>query len=507
MKRMKKLAGIVLAMVMVLSMSLTAFAADITIDDAGVEGASYSAFKLLNATDGGEGKFAYTVNTRYQTALQTVTGATEDADIVAYIGALDATGIRNFADAVYAQVKSLDADYTTTSNKFEGVDQGYYLIVETEIGTSPDGEGSDTYSLVMLDTAGNESITVETKEDVPTVDKQVEEINDSTTDVATWGESADYDIGDTINYKITGTVSSKYADYESYFYSFEDTMSEGLTLNQGSIVIMIGDVNVTEQFDVTTTAQSFIAKSNLKELAGVTVTADTEIIVTYTATLNDKAVSGTAGNTNEVVLKYENDPYHEGDGNPTTPDEPDEPGETPKDINIVFTFDTIVNKVDKDGAALAGAGFTLYKYDADAESADKWVAVGSEITGVTTFNFLGLDVGKYKLVETTVPAGYNKADDVEFSIEGVYDNTKDPVELTGLVVKDATGTTISDAEGAAFTTELTPGEIKTDIVNTTGVELPSTGGIGTTIFYIVGGVLVLGAVVVLIARRRMSMED
>ena len=214
-------------------------------------------------------------------------------------------------------------------------------------------------------------------------------------------------------------------------------------------------------------------------------------------------MSGATGNKNEVILKYENDPYYKGDGDPDTPDEPEKPGETPKDINIVFTYDAIVNKVDDKDEPLEGAGFTLYKWVADENN---WVAVGDEITGVTTFTFEGLDVGKYKLVETTVPNGYNKAADIIFYVEATYDDTKDPVVLTDLVVKDEDGKVIS-GENLTFTADKTEGEVETDVVNKAGIELPSTGGMGTTIFYILGGALVVIAVVLLVTKKRMTTEE
>ena len=504
MKNMKKFASLLLAWVMLLAMTVTASAASITIEG-GASGSEYAAYKLLDAelpTEGDtSGKYNFSVNDKYLTALQEVTGKSTSDEIVDYIADLTDDEIRGFADAVYAKIKGLTPDYTTDDNVFDNVDMGYYLIAETKVGDT-----SDTYSLIMLDTAAaneDENITVTTKEDKPTVDKEVEEKNDSEGTSDIWGESADYDIGDTINYKITGTVSSKYEDYLSYYYSFSDTMDGGLTLNKDSIKVTINGVDVTEQFTIETTEHSFTATANLKELTGVTIEADTKIIVTYTATLNENAVSGAAGNKNEVILKYENDPYYKGDGDPDTPDEPEKPGETPKDINIVFTYDAIVNKVDDKDEPLEGAGFTLYKWVADENN---WVAVGDEITGVTTFTFEGLDVGKYKLVETTVPNGYNKAADIIFYVEATYDDTKDPVVLTDLVVKDEDGKVIS-GENLTFTADKTEGEVETDVVNKAGIELPSTGGMGTTIFYILGGALVVIAVVLLVTKKRMTTEE
>lgn len=479
MKKMRRIVSLVL--VMVFAMSANVFAANITMSG-GADSSVYVAYKVLNVTDGGDGKYAYTLNAKYEAALKEVTGKNNQKEIIAYIEALkdNAEGTRTFADTLYSKISTEDVDYTSENGSFSNVDQGYYLIAEKTLGSA-----QDTYSLVMLDTAGQTNITVNTKEGTPTVEKKVEEKNDSTGE-SSWGDSADYDVNDAINYKITGTVSSKYADYKSYYYSFGDTMDAGLTLNKDSIKVTINDTDVTSQFVIEKEDHEFTATANLKELTGVTIDANTKIIVTYTATLNENAVSGTVGNKNKVVLEYENNPYHKGDGNPTTPDKPENPGKTPEDVNIVFTYDVIVNKTDGQ-KPLEGAGFTLYKYN---NATENWVAVGKEIKDVTKFEFKKLDEGKYKLVETTVPDGYNKADDIEFEIVSTMDGTT----LTGLTVTPANN----------FTITLSSGTIETTVVNQSGAELPSTGGIGTTIFYVVGAILVVGAAVVLITRRRMD---
>lgn len=522
MKIMRKLLALVLAVMLVMSLATSALAVDITISE-GAEGSQYAAYKLLNVTTseaGEEGEeddnFAYTLNDKYTAVLQAVTGKETEEEIIAYIGEQTGDKTRTFADAVYAAitVAGLAADCTAAGNVFAGVDQGYYLIAETVTGNE-----ADTVSLVMLDTAGNNNITVKTKEDMPTVDKEVEEKNDSTGETA-WAESADHDLNEKINYRITGTVSDKYASYQSYYYSFTDTMSAGLTYNGDAKVYVVNGetkTEVTEQFVIApftkedTNETGFTATSNLKELTGVTVTADSLIVVEYTCTLNENAVIGAEGNPNKIVLEYENNPYHEADGdkNPTTPNEPEKPGKTPEDICIVFTFETVVNKVDAEGEALKGAGFTLYKWIADeSEAGGAWVQIGEEIVGddLTKFEFKRLDAGKYKLVETTIPAGYNKAEDVEFEIVAAYTEiagTDGDMELTGLqVVKGEE--ILSEGEEASFSVAVTEGTVSTDIVNKSGVELPSTGGIGTTIFYVLGGILVLAAVVLLVTKKRMA---
>lgn len=481
MKKLKKLFAILIAMVAVLAMGTTVFAADITING-GAEGSEYAAYKLLNATDGGEGKIAYTVNEKYADALQEVTGKEAEQDIVAYIADLDAEGIRQFADSVYAKVAEQDADYTTATDEFAGIDQGYYLIVETKTG-----DDGDTYSLVMLDTAGKDAVTVTTKEEVPSLEKKVKETNDSTGNVTDWQDGADYDIGDAVPFKLTGTLPvNTYANYKTYYYSFKDTLSAGLTLDETSIVVKVDDTVLdASNYTVVVNGSSFeIQFEDLKQIAAVN--GNSVITAEYNAVLNENAVIGVEGNPNVATLEYSNNPYGEGTG------------ETPEDKVVVFTYEVTANKVDGDGNALEGAGFTLYKWDA-ATSA--YVAVDDEITGVTRFEFTGVDAGQYKLVETTVPDGYNKAEDLIFTVEAVYDTESDDPQLTDLTVKDENGTVIS-GDTLTFTAVLASGTVTTDVVNQSGVELPSTGGIGTKIFYTVGAILMIAAAVLLITRKR-----
>lgn len=536
---MKKFFSILLALALILSMSSVAMAASITISG-GADGSIYAAYKLLGATDGGDGKFAYTLNDTYSAILKSVTGKNTQSEIVAYIGTLDASGIRAFSDAVYEAIiaadPAIEADYTSVDGAFVDVAQGYYLIAETEVG-----DAEDTFSLVMLDTAGENNITVNTKEDKPTIIKKVLEKNDST-NYNEWGDSADHDIGDVVQYRITGTISSKYANYSSYYYSITDEMVKGLTYNEDAKIYVLNgseEHEVTEYFKITlisneeTELAGFRAECNLKELDvacdDFTITAATKIQVRYTVILNENAVKGPEGNENYVYLEYETNPYLKSDGNVRTPDRPggdfnedgeqpgegeqpgdDEdtavPGKTPVDINIVFTIDAIVNKVDESGKALGGAGFTLFKW-IKTDEAEGWQQIGEELSGTTTFTFEGLDSGIYKLVETTIPEGYNECDDVEFEVACVYDKTVDPPAMTALTVLDKDGEDISTGDDALFSATLALGQISTNVVNKSGAELPETGGIGTHIFYIIGAVLVLGTVVLLIAKKRMRVEE
>lgn len=483
MKKKKNLLATLAVFVMVLAMGMTTFAADITISG-GAQGSEYAAYKLLNVTDGGEGKFAYTINAKYESALKEVTGKTQEREIIDYISSFDAAQTRQFADAMYGKVKDLEADYTTANDKFTGVEQGYYLIVETKTGND-----ADAYSLVMLDTAGNDEVNVTTKEDKPELVKKVKEKNDSTGEVTDWQDGADYDIGDKVPFQLTGTVEAKYDNYETYYYAFHDTLSKGLTFNN-DVKVYVDGTEISDGYRVVTDAAELENGETFKvvfdNLKVTPAHAGSKIVVEYTATLNEDAVIGDEGNPNTAKLEYSNNPY--GDGT----------GETPEDKVTVFTYKLVANKVDKDGKALEGAGFTLYKYD--AKKAD-YVAVKDEITGVTQFTFAGLDAGQYKLVETTVPAGYNKADDFEFTIKAEYDTNSNDPKLKKLVVVDKDGKEITE-----ITINLAEGTASTNIVNLSGTELPSTGGIGTKIFYTVGAVLMIGAAVILISRKRTAQE-
>lgn len=521
---MKKILALTLVLIMALSLATTAFAADITIDDGKVEGAEYEAYKLLNATDGGNGKFAYTVNPTYLAALRAIVGAeaTEDA-IVAYIAALkdNATGIRTFADAIYAQVKDMDADYTTKTNVFSNVDQGYYLIVETETGSADEFE-EDTFSLVMLDTAGKDSITIKTKEELPQSEKKVMDTNDSTGATTDWQDSADHDIGDKVPFQITFTLPKDYAVYKKYFVGVHDVQAEGLTYNKDMKVTVNGTV-ITSWFEDTEETDDectfhfecadIVAKDTADE--NIALKAGDKIVFTYTSTLNEQAKLGVAGNPNEMYIEFSNDPY--GDGT----------SETPKDKVIVFTFKVNVDKyttVDEKEVALPGAGFTLYKEVKDAETegaktgaeikaelaqknpsikagalkADAYYVIAAEVVvdaNGSTFGFNGVDDGNYVLVETQIPDGYNAWNAAEFTIDAEHDEESVDPQLTEL-----TG-------GNLFSGEVSTGILSGKVENNSGVELPEAGGMGTTIFYIVGGLLAVAAVVLLITKKRMNSAE
>lgn len=295
---------------------------------------------------------------------------------------------------------------------------------------------------------------------------------DSSTD---WGTSADYDIGDEVPFQLTATIPANYDDYSTYKFVMHDTLSTGLSF-KNDVVVKIGETTLTANTDYTVNvpgADGHTFDITFANLKTTTATAGDTITVTYSATLNTGAVIGNSGNPNEAYLEYSNNPTGEG------------MGETPVKKAVVFTYKAVINKVDSNNQPLNGATFQLEKYDGTS-----WGEVETiEGTSASEFIFNGLDDGKYKLTETKTPDGYNTIEPIEFTISATHDET----QITDLTVT-----------GGSFTVTKESGLLTAEIVNNKGSELPSTGGIGTTIFYVGGGALVAVAGVFLIAKKRMS---
>lgn len=512
MKHIKKLASLLLALVMVLSLAVTAFADEpttysITINNS-TAGHTYEAYQIFTgelATNEAGNKvlsnivWGSGVSEAGQTALGDAAAKAEtlktEADAKAFAKAV----------APYLTTAAGSAN-TVTDGKYviSGLAAGYYLVKDQDGSLTGDADAYTEYIIkVVSDT------TATPKSSVPTVEKKVKDTNDSTGVTSDWQDSADYDIGDSIPFQLKATLANNVSSYTTYKVVFHDALSKGLTYNNDAKVYIGGTetngftVTATVNADGTTTLT--VSCDDVKALGAGNSSV---ITVEYTAKLNENAVLGSAGNPNEVYLEYSNNPNKSETGD-------NETGNTPKDTVIVFTYKTIINKVDSENKPLTGAAFKLEKLIKGKDgAADTWTTVKEFTVDETTtsFTFSGLDDGQYKLTETKTPVGYNTIDPIYFVIEATHDETADAPTLKTLnaYLTDANGnkqTEMKDGESVNIdlgTVDPTAGSITTTVVNKSGSELPSTGGIGTTIFYVLGGVLVLAAVVLLVTKKRMS---
>ena len=512
MKHIKKLASLLLALVMVLSLAVTAFADEpttysITINNS-TAGHTYEAYQIFTgdlATNEAGNKvlsnivWGSGVSEAGQTALGDAAAKAEtlktEADAKAFAKAV----------APYLTTAAGSAN-TVTDGKYviSGLAAGYYLVKDQDGSLTGDADAYTEYIIrVVSDT------TATPKSSVPTVEKKVKDTNDSTGVTSDWQDSADYDIGDSIPFQLKATLANNVSSYTTYKVVFHDTLSKGLTYNNDAKVYIGGTetngftVTATVNADGTTTLT--VSCDDVKALGAGNSSV---ITVEYTVKLNENAVLGSAGNPNEVYLEYSNNPNKSENGN-------NETGETPKDVVIVFTYKTIINKVDSENKPLTGAAFKLEKLIKGKDgAAGTWTTVKEFTVDETTtsFTFSGLDDGQYKLTETKTPAGYNTIDPIYFVIEATHDETADAPTLKTLnaYLTDANGnkqTEMKDGESVNIdlgTVDLTAGSITTTVVNKSGAQLPETGGIGTTIFYVLGGVLVLAAVVLLVTKKRMG---
>lgn len=407
--------------------------------------------------------------------------------------AFDSETANDFAKEASKHLATVAKSKESTSNTVELTvdDPGYYLVKDKD-GSQDSKNGA--YTRFMLQVTGAES--VEVKNDVPTVEKKVKETNDSTGETTDWQDAADYDMGDTVPFQLTAELPKKRVDdYNHYYVEFTDTLSAGLTFKEITKVTADGTTLTKDQYQVTKTEKDgktvlSIVITDVKAVANITQ-EENKVVVEYNATLNDKAVLGSEGNPNSVELTYSNNPNDTGDGK----SKPANTGKTPKDTVKVFTYQTVINKVGEDEKTpLAGAEFTLVKKNKDGSTKNVDVVKNAE---GTSFTFKGLDAGNYVLEETTTPDGYNTIKPIEFTINAEYDVKSDDPQLTKLSGDVTSGVAKFDANKA-------DGSLKADIVNRKGSLLPSTGGMGTTILYVIGSILVLVAAVLLITKKRMD---
>ena len=388
---------------------------------------------------------------------------------------------------------------------------GYYLLKDASLPSEDDAY--TTFIVLVV-----KDVEISRKAAKPGIDKQVwDEADDAETAGQNWGETADHELNETFQFKLIATLTGDkdYADYDTYKLVFHDSMSAGITFESIAQVL----VNGTEISGYTYTATAgqaggswTLTIADLKQFdADLTDGCVVEVI--YNAHLNNDAVIGNIDeNLNDVYLEYSNNPNwdltwgtdgkdNDGDGEKDEKDEKEEPtGKTEKDTVWVFTYEVKVNKVDGADTTkkLPGAEFKMKNaagnwlvvengkvktWDTDESKAS---VLKSDENGV--FSVIGLDHGTYYLVETKAPEGYNLLDK--------------PFEVTiSAVHQEDTVITASTSFGEGVEGDI----VEVTVTNKAGIVLPETGGMGTTMIYILGAVMVLGAGVLLVTKRRMAM--
>lgn len=503
----------------------TANAADnatltVSTTDAKFAGKTVNAYKMFSATVSGDGKaVSYTLTDEWKPFFENstasgLTGATnENVNDKAndYVSKLQGEDLVAFATKAsnWAQTKtnsitvgatatvSADASNSKYTATFTGLDYGYYVVAVP--GATLANASSQYATLVSVHST---SVTAEIKGNLPTVDKKVQ-VN------GTGKDATDAKIGDTLTFTLTSTIPDMSA-YSTYTFNFKDTLSKGLTFGQVTSVKVEGansPLTVNTDYTVTTPTASnnntlTVAMKDFK--AKQQVNAGKKITVTYTATLNENAVVGGAGNVNSATIQYSN--------NPST----NETGESEPSKVRVFTYGFTVDKYTGDqytdaATRLAGAKFTLAPKNGDPMSfvqvnagsatanAVYRVAKAGE-TGTTTIttpengkvDFQGLKNGEYTLTETEAPAGYNKlASAIGVKVDGRNDGTDNT---------DATVTiTYNNDNGSVYGEHASNGVIP--VRNKSGVTLPGTGGMGTIAFTVIG-VLVIALGVAWTLKRK-----
>ena len=428
----------------------------------------------------------------------------------------------------------LDTDKLNYIYTISGLTGGYYLIKDQ---TVPEGttDYDHFYTDYILHIVNN--ITVSAKGNVPELNKTV--FNASHNQFMEYGDTY---VGKQITYRLEASLPSYFAQYDSYWFRMEDKLSDGLdfvapkrvyVLREGGVILdvthlkdstygdnilepnMLYEVKVDGRnlyVNFPNTKGTFIGKDDADNDVEFTVRYSDKFIVEYYAKLNENAIIGDAGNPNTAQLFYNNNPNDTGDGGKTPPDEPK-----------VYTYGLKMLKVDENDETitLEGAEFQMWLNisgvknvamfsapnaagnrvfqgwipAADIDTADEIAATTLRTDAKGNFAVVGLDVGAYRLTETKAPSGYNLLT-ADFNVD--IKPTYTAGNLTSLVI---------EVNGESVAGDLATGTGVVKVVNQSGATLPSTGGMGTTLFYVIGSVLVMGALVMLITKKRMAAEN
>ena len=568
MRKAKKLAAVLLSLTMAMLLTIPAFAAEnysITIRN-DKTGHTYEAYQIFtgdvssDAQQGGNEEGPILSNIVWGRGVNgaDLLAALKEADAEKYgqcedaADVAEALGAEDAAAADAAAFAEIAAEHLTvatgTANApvdgnyvIEGLPAGYYLVKDQDGSLEGDADAATEYIVQVL---GN--VAMEPKDsDIPTVEKKVSEEDYHQDDGygTTYNDVADWDIGDSVPFKLIGSIPDMSA-YDTYEYIFTDTLSNGLTLQEGTVQVYIA-VNrddevrdytpLTEGEDYTLTVNNVengggsfsIAFDDLKTAPYVDQGNRNFVIVTYDATLNANAEIGLDGNPNNVYLEFSNNPN--GDGR----------GRTAEDTVIVFTYELDGTKVDGENAEtkLEGAEFVLLNgghtrvahiengklvgwinlpegYDDRNYNEipyETWQALDGNTSVIMTsaaegaFGVSGLDEGTYYLMEIKAPTGYNLLENaLRLDIAAATANGQ---TWAGDPAAALTALTINVDQGGAQNGDVGTGAVALTVANNQGATLPETGGMGTTLFYVIGGLLVAGAGILLVVRLRMRAGD
>ncbi|KIR01372.1 Cell wall surface anchor family protein [Lachnospiraceae bacterium TWA4] len=610
MKNLRKIVSFLVVFAMIFSMCMTVFATEATpkysitvkttdASSVSIAGKTYTAYRLFDVTYSGD-NYAYTVTDEFKNFKYKKADDTEVSgkDLVDYIGTLtgsdkeaelqnvakealkfataDTTKVNTTFTAVGRAVTEADGISDTNIKEIAVIDvqkAGYYLVTGDAKALNNDEESNNQIvSACILTTADpKEEITV--KADAPTVEKNIVTKEEKGTDKEELSKTNNAAIGDSVKFKVTSNVPDM-KGYKKYYFVLKDTMSKGLEFDPSSVNIKIGnkvlDLDVKNEEDNTVQKRDYSLKYETDDNGETTIeivfrnfiqyadNAGDKIVVTYSATVTEKAETTNTGNENKVDLTYSNNPNVTDDGDEDDEDKPGSnstTGKTPESKTYTYVTELVLYKIDgKTNQPLTGAEFditsndvmntVLVKKQEYVEAGENEIAthyalkdgtytekdpvregdnadIDSYVDGVKKYllketvnretkpaegeykvhvkvgedgkvKLTGLKEGTYTIVETEAPDGYNKLDANAITPVGIAWNA--PEENSTTCSWTYTNT---DLENQVGINQLT-------VKNYSGTQLPETGGIGTTIFYIIGGILVVGAGVLLVTKKRMS---